>query len=225
MSPTPLLECQQIARHYSLGESRVTALDGVDLRLLPGDYLSITGPSGSGKSTLLNILGLLDQPDSGKVLIQGSQVELMTDDALSTLRNRTIGFVFQNFNLLGRSTALENVALPLVYMGLDRSQRKERAAQALERVGLGDRLSHRPSQLSGGQRQRVAIARALVTTPLVLLADEPTGNLDTGTGAEVLELFDSLRDPQRAIVVITHDEEVAARAARRIHLVDGRVKE
>jgi putative ABC transport system ATP-binding protein len=221
----PVLRCSQLVKTYTLGDTEVHALRGVDLRVEPGDYLAVTGPSGSGKSTLLNLFGLLDRPTSGEIEVQGTPVAGLGDDELAALRNRTIGFVFQTFHLLPRATALDNVALPLLYSGIPAAQRRERARQCLELVGLADRTLHRPSELSGGQRQRVAVARALVTDPALVLADEPTGNLDQATGREVLALLDELHDQGRTILVITHDVDVAARAQRRIHVVDGLISE
>jgi putative ABC transport system ATP-binding protein len=206
------------------GEVRtdVRALDGIDLLIRPGEYVAIVGPSGSGKSTLMNLLGCLDVPDSGIYRLAGTDVSGLTDDDLARIRNRFVGFVFQQWNLLARTSALANVMLPLTYRG--ESQRATLARGALESVGLAGRLGHRPNQLSGGEQQRVAIARALVTEPALLLADEPTGNLDSATGAEILGLFDRLHAAGRTIVVVTHDAAVAARASRRVRLRDGRIE-
>jgi putative ABC transport system ATP-binding protein len=195
----------------------------VDLDVVPGDFLAIVGPSGSGKSTLMHLLGCLDRPTSGTYRLAGTDVAGLSDDELARVRNRTIGFVFQSFNLLPRTTALENVAMPLLYAGIGRSERLERARDALARLGLEDRLSHEPSELSGGQQQRVAIARALVTRPAIILADEPTGNLDSASGADVLELLHELNDTGTTIVLITHDSDVAVAAKRSVRVRDGRL--
>ena len=224
MNEMPVVEAVDVTRSYQLGEdgNRVEALRGVTLRVAPGELVAIAGPSGSGKSTLLHLLGALDRPTSGTIRFSGRDVATLNDAALARLRNREIGFVFQQFQLLGRTTATANVALPLVYSGVPRAERLQRARAALESVGLGHRLGHRPSQLSGGEQQRVAIARALVTEPRMVLADEPTGNLDTATGAEVMGLLRRLNaDRGLAVVVITHDQEVAAVAPRRISIRDG----
>jgi putative ABC transport system ATP-binding protein len=195
----------------------------VDLDVADGDFLAIVGPSGSGKSTLMNLLGCLDRPTSGTYRLAGTDVATLPDDELARVRNRTIGFVFQSFNLLPRTTALENVAMPLLYAGVRRTERNRRAHEALARLGLEDRLSHEPSELSGGQQQRVAIARALVTQPAIILADEPTGNLDSASGADVLKLLHELNDAGTTIVLITHDSDVAVAARRSVHVLDGRV--
>ncbi len=220
-----LLRLEAVTRHYHVGSETVRALDGVDLVLGRGEYLAIMGPSGSGKSTLMNLLGCLERPGSGKYLLDGEDVGSLEDDArLSRLRGSLIGFVFQTFNLLPRLDATDNVALPLVYQGLPAPVRTERALNALKRVGLENRASHRPAEMSGGQRQRVAIARALVTQPSLILADEPTGNLDSRTSAEILDLFDSLHQEGHSLIVVTHEDDVAARAQRVIHLLDGKVE-
>ncbi|HEX9889635.1 MAG TPA: ABC transporter ATP-binding protein [Nitriliruptorales bacterium] len=221
----PIIEARDVHKRYGGGLAPdVHALRGVTFSVDHGEHLAIVGPSGSGKSTLLNLLGALDRPTEGVVRFEGEDVRSLDGDQLAELRNRRIGFVFQSFQLLPRTTALDNVALPLVYRSLGRRERTARARQALEAVGLADRLDHRPTELSGGQQQRVAIARALVTEPDVLLADEPTGNLDTVTGSEVMGLLERLnRERQVALLVITHDEEVASRARRRIELRDGRI--
>ena len=199
------------------------ALRGVDVDVWPGEFVAIIGQSGSGKTTLMNIIGCLDRPTDGTYRINGEDVESFDDDELAHLRSRTIGFVFQNYNLLPRTSALENVATPLLYQGVGRRERLERAKAPLQRLGLGDRLTHEPSELSGGQQQRVAIARALVTEPAIILADEPTGNLDTTSGEEVMAILHELNDEGRTIVLITHEAEVAAKAQRQIHVRDGRI--
>jgi putative ABC transport system ATP-binding protein len=224
MDATPVIDCQAVTRRFTMGEDEVWALRGVEVRVQRGEYVAIVGPSGSGKSTLMNILGCLDSPTDGHYRLDGEAVERLSDAELAAVRNRKIGFVFQTFNLMARQTALDNVALPLVYSGVPRSERKALAREALAQVGLGDRLTHRPDQLSGGQRQRVAVARALVTQPALILADEPTGNLDQTTGREVLQLFDDLHRKGATIVLVTHDPAIARQADRRIEIVDGRVQ-
>ncbi|MCG5441286.1 ABC transporter ATP-binding protein [Micromonospora sp. NIE79] len=216
------IEAVDVSRTYQLDGVSVEALRGVSLTVQPGDYVALVGPSGSGKSTLMHLLGGLDRPTGGRLVIGGRDVNALAPPEMATLRNETIGFVFQAFHLLPRTSAVENVALPLVYRGVSARQRRERAAAMLGRVGLGHRLDHRPNQMSGGEQQRVAIARALVTEPTVLLADEPTGNLDSVTGAAVLELLEQLNaESGVALVMVTHDQEVAARAHRRITMRDG----
>ncbi len=222
-SPAPLISLLGVSRIYDLGHIEVPALVDVDLEIRRGDFVAILGPSGSGKSTLMNILGCLDRPTAGTYLLEGRSVAELDDDALAQLRSRTIGFVFQNYNLIPRTTALDNVATPLLYQGVGRHEAIRRAGSALERLGLGDRLRHVPSELSGGQQQRVSIARAIVTNPSMLLADEPTGNLDSTSGAEVIELLHELHDEGRTVVLITHDSDVAAHADREIHVRDGRI--
>jgi putative ABC transport system ATP-binding protein len=218
----PAIEAVDVCRTYQLDGVSVEALRGVSLTVQPGDYVALVGPSGSGKSTLMHLLGGLDRPTGGRLVIGGRDVGTLSPPDMATLRNETIGFVFQAFHLLPRTSAVENVALPLVYRGVPARQRRERAAAMLGRVGLGHRLDHRPNQMSGGEQQRVAIARALVTEPTVLLADEPTGNLDSVTGAAVLELLERLNAEEGvALVMVTHDQEVAARARRRITMRDG----
>jgi len=220
----PALEAVDVTRSYLLDGVSIEALRGVSLRVDHGDFVAVVGPSGSGKSTLMHLLGGLDRPTSGTMRVGGRNVAQITADELAAVRNTTIGFVFQAFQLLPRTSALDNVALPLVYRGLRRAERRKRAAATLEAVGMGHRLGHRPGQLSGGEQQRVAIARALVTDPQVLLADEPTGNLDTARGQEVLDLLSGLNAERGvAVVVVTHDAEVAARASRQVHVRDGRL--
>jgi putative ABC transport system ATP-binding protein len=223
--PAPLIELRQVSRVYDMGHVQVEALSDVDLRVDDGEFVAIVGPSGSGKSTLMHIIGCLDRPTDGTYLLEGTPVESLGDDDLARVRSRTVGFVFQSFNLLPRTSALENVAAPLLYQGVGRRERLVRAQAALERLGLGDRLTHEPSELSGGQQQRVAIARALVTDPALILADEPTGNLDSASGHEVMELLHELNRAGRTIVLITHDHDVAAVAPRQIHVFDGRIVE
>lgn len=220
-----LIQLQQVERHYHLGGEEVRALDGIDLSVDHGEYIAIMGSSGSGKSTLMNILGCLDTPSRGTFHLDQAAVHEMDDDALADIRNRKIGFVFQSFNLLPRTDATTNVALPLVYSGMPREERAQRARGALERVGLGDRRHHRPNQLSGGQCQRVAIARALVNQPPIILADEPTGNLDSATSAEIMDLFDALSTGGTTVILVTHESDIAAHAGRRIRLNDGKVVE
>ena len=222
-SDTPLIRAEQLVRSYRMGRETVEALRSVDLLIQRGEYVAITGPSGSGKSTLMNILGCLDTPSGGRYWLNGERVSDMRDSQLAHVRNREIGFVFQSFALLPRATALQNVELPLLYARVPRRDRGPRAVEALERVGLADRARHRPAELSGGQRQRVAIARALVTRPSLLLADEPTGNLDTATGEDILALFDDLHRTGNTVVVVTHEADVAARAQRTLRVLDGRI--
>jgi putative ABC transport system ATP-binding protein len=219
----PIISLDQVSRVYSNGRMEVPALVDVSLMVHPGEFVAIVGPSGSGKTTMMNILGCLDRPTHGQYKLAGVPVSELDDDGLARLRSLTIGFVFQSYNLLPRTTALDNVATPLLYQGVSRRERAERAKAALERLGLGDRLQHEPTELSGGQQQRVAVARALVTEPALILADEPTGNLDSHSGAEVLSLLHELNAAGRTIVLITHDSDVAVAASRQIHLRDGRV--
>ncbi|MFP5218181.1 MAG: ABC transporter ATP-binding protein, partial [Actinomycetes bacterium] len=219
---TPALEAVDVTRSYRLEGVTVDALRGVTLTIEQGDYAAVVGPSGSGKSTLMHLLGGLDRPTSGTLRVGGRDVSTMSEDELAALRNRTIGFVFQSFQLLARTSAVDNVGMPLVYRGERRAERRRRAAEALERVGMGHRLEHRPNELSGGEQQRVAIARALVGEPQVLLADEPTGNLDSRNGADVMALLERLNAEQGvAVVIVTHDLEIAARARRQVRVRDG----
>ncbi len=220
-----LISLHGISKIYEVGTVEVNALLDVDLEIRPNDYLSIMGPSGSGKSTLMNIIGCLDTPTRGSYEFERELVHEMDDNQLASIRNRKIGFVFQTFNLLPKATALRNVELPLIYANLPRSERMEMAEQALEKVNLADRMTHKPNELSGGQRQRVAIARALVTNPSIILADEPTGNLDSKSGAEIMKIFDGLYDSGNTIILVTHEEYIAKHAHRTIHLFDGRVAE
>ena len=222
MAP-PLIEAADLVKLYRMGDETVRALDSVSFAIPRGDYCAIVGPSGSGKSTLMNILGGLDTPTGGRIVIDGADIGALDDAGLAQFRNRTIGFVFQSFNLLARQTALENVELPMIYAGVTPKERRERAAQMLTRVGLGERMSHRPTQLSGGQQQRVAIARALSGRPALLLADEPTGALDSQTGKDIMALFAELNREGVTIVIVTHDHEVAAAAKRTIDMRDGRI--
>ena len=218
-----LIELQQVSKHYLMGNQTVRALDGIDLDVERNDYLAFIGSSGSGKSTMLNILGCLDKPSTGSYHLNGKDVERLAPNELAEIRNQEIGFIFQSFNLLPRASALSNVMQPLIYRNVFRSERKDRARQALERVGLGDRTDHLPNQLSGGQRQRVAIARALVTDPSILLADEPTGNLDSRTTVEIMDLFDALHTEGHTLIVVTHEDEIARHCQRVVELKDGRV--
>lgn len=226
MTPnSQLIDLQGIHKTYMVGQVPVHALRGVDVIIEPREYVAIMGPSGSGKSTLMNIIGCLDVPSQGAYFFERQDVSGLNDDQLAAIRNRKIGFVFQTFNLLPRATALANVELPLVYGGVSAKERRQRASQVLEQVGLADRIHHRPAELSGGQRQRVAVARALVTDPSIILADEPTGNLDTKTGVEILALFRKLSEDGNTLIVVTHDVSVASEARRIVRLVDGKVAE
>jgi putative ABC transport system ATP-binding protein len=219
-----LIETRDLWKTYVMGSEEIHALRGVTLEIQRGEYVAIMGPSGSGKSTLMNLIGCLDTPSKGSYLLNGKQVGQMNDNELARIRNEEIGFVFQTFNLLPRATALQNVELPLVYAGVSGSERGKRARAALDKVELSTRISHRPNELSGGQRQRVAIARALVNNPSILLADEPTGNLDSKTGVEIMSLFDRLRAAGNTIVLVTHEADIAAHAERAIHLRDGEIE-
>ena len=219
-----VIDIAGVTKLYRMGAETVHALRGVDVQVRRNEYLAIMGPSGSGKSTLMNMLGCLDTPTSGKYQFAGKNVSTMSDDELAEIRNREIGFVFQTFNLLPRSNALHNVELPLIYAGLDHTRRREQAAQALRNVGLGDRMDHKPNELSGGQRQRVAIARALVNNPSIILADEPTGNLDSRTGEEIMQLFEDLYEQGNTIIVVTHEEDIARHARRIVRLRDGLIE-
>ncbi len=218
-----LISITELRKIYRMGEIEVRALDGVDLEVDAGDYLAIMGPSGSGKSTLMNLIGCLDTPTSGEYILNNQPVSGLDDTELAHIRNREIGFVFQTFNLLNRATALANVELPLIYARMPAAQRRRQALEALDRVGLGDRVKHQPNELSGGQRQRVAVARALVNRPSILLADEPTGNLDSKTSEEIMALFDELNTAGNTIVLVTHEEDIAKHARRTIRLLDGKV--
>jgi len=224
-TPGPVvIEIEGVTKLYKMGEEIVHALRGVNVSVHRNEYLAVMGPSGSGKSTLMNMLGCLDTPTSGKYFFSGKSVSDMDDNELADIRNREIGFVFQTFNLLPRSTSLANVELPLIYAGLGRDERRERAEQALRDVGLGERMAHKPNELSGGQRQRVAIARALVNNPSIILADEPTGNLDSRTGEEIMQLFEDLYAQGNTIIVVTHEEDIARHARRIVRLRDGLIE-
>lgn len=219
-----LIEIDGVTKRYKLGEQIVYALNGVNLNIERGEYTALMGPSGSGKSTLMNIIGCLDSPTEGTFFLNNKEVSKMSDSALSEVRNTEIGFVFQTFNLLNRLNAIENVSLPLVYAGIPKKEREERAKEVLDKVGLGDRMSHKPNELSGGQRQRVAVARALINKPSILLADEPTGNLDTQTSHEIMALFEEIHSAGNTIVLVTHEEDIAQHAKRIIRLRDGVVE-
>ena len=220
----PLIKITNIKRDFVLGDEIVYVLKGIDLEINKGEYVALMGPSGSGKSTLMNLLGCLDTPTSGNYILNGKDVSKMRDDELAEIRNKEIGFVFQTFNLLPRTTALDNVALPMIYAGYSKSERRERATEVLKQVNLSDRMDHQPNQLSGGQRQRVAIARALVNNPSIILADEPTGNLDSKTSEEIMKLLAEIHDNGNTIVLVTHEEEIAEHAKRIIRLRDGMVE-
>jgi putative ABC transport system ATP-binding protein len=219
-----IIEVSDLAKVYDMGgEVQVTALDGINMTIDRNEYVAIMGPSGSGKSTLMNLIGCLDSPTSGRYVLNGREVSILDDNALAQIRNKDIGFIFQTFNLLARTSALHNVELPLIYAGIGRGDRKKRAADALTSVGLGQRMDHRPNEMSGGQRQRVAIARALVNNPAILLADEPTGNLDSRTGDEIMALVDKLHADGNTLILVTHEDDLARRAGRVIRLRDGKI--
>jgi len=220
----PLIHARDLRKTYHVGDQMVQALDGLDLDIHANEYVALMGPSGSGKSTLMNMLGCLDSPTSGKYILNGQDVSRLDDDALADIRNREIGFVFQTFNLLPRYTAVENVALPMIYGGFSKAERDARAREVLTQVGLGDRMDHKPNELSGGQRQRVAVARALVMKPSIILADEPTGNLDTATSLEVMQLFSDIQKAGNTVILVTHEEDIAACAHRTVRLRDGKVE-
>ena len=220
----PLIHARDLRKTYHVGDQMVQALDGLDLDIHANEYVALMGPSGSGKSTLMNMLGCLDSPTSGNYILNGQDVSRLDDDALADIRNREIGFVFQTFNLLPRYTAVENVALPMIYGGFSKAERDARAREVLIQVGLGDRMDHKPNQLSGGQRQRVAVARALVMKPSIILADEPTGNLDTATSLEVMQLFSDIQKAGNTVILVTHEEDIAACAHRTVRLRDGKVE-
>lgn len=220
----PLIKITQIKRNFTLGSETIYVLKGIDLEIKKGEYVALMGPSGSGKSTLMNILGCLDTPTSGEYILNGKDVSKMDDDELADIRNTEIGFVFQTFNLLPRTTALDNVALPMVYAGYNKTDRHTRASEVLTQVGLSDRMDHKPNELSGGQRQRVAVARALVNKPSIILADEPTGNLDSKTSVEIMNLFDDIHANGNTVILVTHEEDIAAHAHRIIRLRDGEIE-
>ena len=219
-----MIHARDLRKTYHVGDQMVQALDGLDLDIHANEYVALMGPSGSGKSTLMNMLGCLDSPTSGKYILNGQDVSRLDDDALADIRNREIGFVFQTFNLLPRYTAVENVALPMIYGGFSKAERDARAREVLTQVGLGDRMDHKPNELSGGQRQRVAVARALVMKPSIILADEPTGNLDTATSLEVMQLFSDIQKTGNTVILVTHEEDIAACAHRTVRLRDGKVE-
>ncbi len=220
----PLISIKKLTRDFQLGNETINVLKGIDLQINKGEYVALMGPSGSGKSTLMNLLGCLDTPTSGTYILNGNDVSKMHDDDLAEIRNKEIGFVFQTFNLLPRTTALDNVALPMIYAGYSKSERNERATEVLTQVNLSDRMDHQPNQLSGGQRQRVAIARALVNKPSIILADEPTGNLDSKTSIEIMNLFNDIHKNGNTVIVVTHEEDIAKYAHRVIRLKDGMIE-
>ncbi|MFN4235095.1 MAG: ABC transporter ATP-binding protein [Bacteroidia bacterium] len=221
---SPVIKLEEITRHFKIGSEIIKALRGVNLEIYKNEYVALMGPSGSGKSTLMNILGCLDTPTSGRYWLNNKDVSKMEDDELAEIRNKEIGFVFQTFNLLPRLTALENVALPLIYAGFNKHQREERAKEVLEQVGLKDRMTHKPNELSGGQRQRVAVARALVNKPSIILADEPTGNLDSKTSYEIMALFEEIHKNGNTIIIVTHEEDIALHTNRIVRMRDGKVE-
>jgi len=220
----PVINTEDLWRTYQMGSEEIHALRGVSFEIQPGEYVAVMGPSGSGKSTLMNLIGCLDTPSKGRYVLRGQVVSEMNDDELAAIRNREIGFVFQTFNLLPRATALHNVELPLVYAGIPKEKRLTQAKRAIEMVDLTDRMTHKPNELSGGQRQRVAIARALVMNPSILLADEPTGNLDSQTGEEIMKLFERLHEKGHTIILVTHERDIAEHAHRTIHIRDGKIE-
>jgi putative ABC transport system ATP-binding protein len=220
----PVIHTEDLWRTYQMGSEEIHALRGVSFEIQPGEYVAVMGPSGSGKSTLMNLIGCLDTPSKGRYVLRGKVVSEMNDDELAAIRNREIGFVFQTFNLLPRATALHNVELPLVYAGIPKEKRIEQAKRAIAMVDLTERMTHKPNELSGGQRQRVAIARALVMNPSILLADEPTGNLDSATGEEIMQLFERLHEKGHTIILVTHERDIAEHAHRTIHIRDGRIE-
>ncbi len=224
MQDSPVIRFRDVYRTYEMGDQVLHALDGVDLEIERNEYVAIVGASGSGKSTMMNIIGCLDRVTKGDYLLEGTSVGDMNENELARIRNREIGFIFQSFNLLSRASALKNVMQPLVYRGIPRAERKQQASEALDRVGLGDRLDSRPNQLSGGQRQRVAIARALIGKPAILLADEPTGNLDSQTSREIMALIDQVHDTGQTVIMVTHEPDIAAHCQRIIQLADGRIE-
>jgi len=224
MSTTPIIEIEKLVRNFKLGKQLIKVLKEISFSINKNEYVALMGPSGSGKSTLMNLIGCLDTPTSGKYILNQQDVSQLTDDELAEIRNKEIGFVFQTFNLLPRATALDNVALPLIYAGFSKKDREERAMEVLNQVGLGDRVKHKPNELSGGQRQRVAVARALVNNPSIILADEPTGNLDSKTSNEIMGLFDTIHKAGNTIILVTHEEEIALHAQRIIRLKDGDIE-